>query len=91
MKRKDQMPSKPSPCHAYVTDHTDEPSSGNEDPENVFPNLLQFLDKGFVFIYVAKLVRVLVITLQVPVRGRGDYEMDRLIFQEGQIPGVSID
>jgi hypothetical protein len=83
MKRKHQVSSKPSPRYTYVADHAYEPPPGDEDPENMFPNLLQFLDKGFILINVAKLIWVFVVALKVPIGRRGDYEMDGLIFQEG--------
>jgi hypothetical protein len=49
----------------------------------MFPNLLQFLDKGFILINVAELIRVFVVTLKVPIGRRCDHEMDRLIVKEG--------
>jgi hypothetical protein len=57
----------------------------------MFPNLLQLLEEDLIVLNVPKLIRVLVVTLKVPIRRGSHNEMHGLVLQEGQVPGVAVD
>ena len=52
------------------------------------PDLVQFGKKGLVVLDMAQLIRILVVTLEVPVWRGGN---DRFVIQEGKVPGVAMD
>jgi hypothetical protein len=55
------------------------------------PYLFQFAKKSLVILDMPQLIRVLIVPFEVPVRWRGNDEVNGFVLQEGQIPRVSID
>lgn len=91
MEGKDEMPSKVTSGDTDVADDADEPSARDKNPEDMPPDLVQFGKKGLVVLDMAQLIRVLVVTLEIPVWRGGNDQMDRFILQEGKVPGVAMD
>jgi len=91
MEGKDKMPPKVTSGDTGVADYANEPSARDKDPEDMPPDLVQFGKKGLVVLDMAQLVRILVVTLEVPVWWGGNDQMDRFVLQEGKVPGVAID
>jgi len=79
---KDQVASKIATGDTNITDHADKPPSRNEDPVNMAPDFLKLKEERLVILDMAKLVRVLVVPLEVPIRRRGHDKMDRGIVKE---------
>ena len=68
MKRKHQMTAKIAPGNADIADHAYQSAPWNKDTINMAPDPLQFFQEGFIVLNVPQLVRVFIITLQVPIR-----------------------
>jgi hypothetical protein len=69
VKRKNQMTSKIAPSDADIPNNAHETATWYKDSVGVPPDLLQFLEKGLIVLNMAELVRVLVVPLEIPVRG----------------------
>jgi hypothetical protein len=67
-----EVPSEIASGHAYITNHTDHPSTGDKGPENMPPNLLQFTQKCLVILDMPKLIRILLVSFEIPVGRRGN-------------------
>ena len=91
MEGKDKVPPEVTSGDTNVADDANEPSTWDKDPENMPPDLVQFGKKGLVILDMAQLIRVLVVTLEVPVWRGGNDQMDRFVLQEGKIPCVAVD
>jgi len=91
VQRKNKVSSEITTRHADIADDTDQAAAGNKNAEHMPPDLLQFSQEGFIICDVPELIRVLVVTLEVPIGGRRDDEMDGLVLHERQIPRVSVD
>jgi hypothetical protein len=64
---KDEVPPKIPPGYTNVPHDTNKPSSRDKDPEDMPPDLVQFGKKGLVVLDMAQLIRIIVVTLEVPV------------------------
>ena len=91
VQRKNEVSPEVASGHANIADDTDQAAAGNENAEHMPPDLLQFSQECFIIRDVPELIRMLVVALEVPIRGRRDDEMDRLVIHERQIPSVSVD
>ncbi len=80
MKRKHKVTSKIAASYADIADYTYEATTGNENTECMSPYFFQLGEECFVVLNMTELIRVFVITLEVPIGRRCDNEMNRLIF-----------
>ena len=69
VQRKDEVPAKIAPRHANIPHDADQAAAGNENPEHLSPDLLQFSQEGFVILDMPELIRMFVVALEVPIRG----------------------
>ena len=91
VQRKNKVTSEFAPRDADVADDAHQTATGNEDSVDVPPDLFQLEQKCLVVLDVAELVRILVISLEIPVGGRSYDEVDRIVSNEGEIPRISVD
>jgi hypothetical protein len=90
MKGEYEVASKLAPSYANIANNAYQTPAGNEYTVCMPPNLLQLKEKYFVILNVPKLVRVIVVPLEIPV-GRGcDNKMYRTVLQEGKIPRIAV-
>jgi hypothetical protein len=82
MKRKNEMPTKFLSRYANITDDTNQTATGNQNTKYVFPYEVDLFEKCFVPLYMPQLIRIFVVFFKIPIRWRGNYEMDRLIRNE---------
>jgi len=50
-----------------ISDHTNKPTSRDQDSIHMPPNLLQLEEERFIILDMAELVRAIVVALQVPI------------------------
>jgi len=67
---------------ANVSDDASYTAAGYQDAKAAFPDLLEFIMELFIIFDCTELVLVFRVFLQGPVRGRGNYQMDRFIWNE---------
>ena len=67
VKRKYKMSSEITPCHANVSDNTYQPPAGDEYPINMPPDLFQLKKKCLIVLYMAKLIRMFIVPLEIPI------------------------
>ncbi|OPY84459.1 MAG: hypothetical protein A4E65_00276 [Syntrophorhabdus sp. PtaU1.Bin153] len=79
MKREDKMSSEAPPGYADIAHHANQTPSGNENAEYVTPYLLQLSEKCFVVLNMTKLVRVIIVSLEIPIRRRCNDQVYRLL------------
>ena len=79
------------PSNSDVTDDTYEPPTRHQQSEDMSPHLAELVQEFLVVLNMAKLGRVVVILLQVPIWGRRDYKMHRFICEKGEVTRISID
>lgn len=68
MKRKHEVAPEIAACDANIADYTDETAARYKNSVHMAPNLLQFRKKRFVVVNVTKLVGILIVLLEIPVR-----------------------
>jgi hypothetical protein len=90
MKREHQMPAVRSTRDAYVTHNADQTSPGNQNSEDLPPYLFQLGQEDLIVLDVSELAGTLVIAFEIPVRRGRDHEMDRVVMQKRQFPGITI-
>src|SRR5579863_5981289 len=73
-----------------ISHNTDEAAAGRQDSEHFGPNLLQGIQKLVVVSYMAELPLAFVVSLQRPIWGRGQHEVNGFVFDKGQIPRVPL-
>lgn len=71
--------------------NTHKPPSRDKHPVTVTPNLLQLLDKLFVFGDVSKLPLAVAISFQGPVRGGSNDQMDGLVRKKGKLACIGLE
>jgi hypothetical protein len=67
MERKHKMPPEGAPRNANIAYDADETAARDKNAEYMTPNLLQFAKKCLIILDVAELIRVLVVTFEVPI------------------------
>src|SRR5438105_4416223 len=77
------------PRQAHVTDVDNQSASGNECPVAVFPDLIEGVDEFVVVSDVSKLLGVIVVTLQCPIRRGREHKVNRVVRQSRCGPGIS--
>jgi hypothetical protein len=65
--------------HADITDHAHQPSTGDKDTKSMPPNFFQLAQKSLVILDMPELIRILIVSLEIPVRRRGNDEVDGFI------------
>ena len=91
MQRKHQVPAKVPAGHADVANHANQATAGDQDAIHMPPDLGQLVQKHFIVLDVAELIRVFLIALKIPVGRRSDGKMHRFIRQEREVPGIAVD
>jgi hypothetical protein len=91
MERKHEMPTEIAPRNTDVPYDTNQAPAWNKYPEDVSPDFLQLRKKCFVILNVAELIRVFIVTLEVPIWRRCNNKVKRLRLQERQFPCITID
>jgi hypothetical protein len=70
-------------CHAYVADHAHQPSTGDKNTKSMPPDLFQLAKKRLVILNMSQLIGILIVLLEIPVRGGGNDEVEGFIVKEG--------
>jgi hypothetical protein len=70
-------------CHADISDRTNQSSPGDKDTKGMAPDLFQFTQEFLIILDMSQLIGILMVPFAVPVRRRGDNEMDRFVLQKG--------
>ena len=78
-----EMPAEIAPGHADISDYAYKASTGNKDAVNMLPDFFEFSKKPFIILDMPQLIGIFVITFKIPIRGRGNNEMNGFIFHEG--------
>ena len=74
---------------ADVTDHTADSSSGNEHPFAFAPTFIQLVEEVLVVLQSPKLCLMAFVFLQSPIRRRGDYEVNTLVWNPREITRIA--
>jgi hypothetical protein len=72
------MPTSLSPRKAHISNYADQAAARDQGVEDATPYIVEFREKRLVIGDVAELTSRVVVALECPVRGRGDYQVDRL-------------
>lgn len=91
MQGKHQVPAKGAPSNAHVTDDTHQPPPRHEDAVHVAPHSLELPQEILVVVDMPKLIRMVVIPFEIPVRRRRHNEMHRVVGEERQVPCITVD
>ena len=75
---------------AHVSDDAHQPTAWHQDTIHFLPDFCQFTHKLFVVGHVSQLVWVLVVPFERPVRRRGEYEVNGLVLDEGDVPCITL-
>ncbi len=86
MKGEDKVAPEVAPGDANIPDDADQSPAWDQDSVDVPPDLLQLKKECLVVLNVSELVRVLVVTFEIPIGRRSDHKMDRRLRQEGKVP-----
>ncbi len=91
MEGKHEMSPEASPCNANIADDANQPSTGDQNPEGMSPDLFHLSKESLVILNMSELIRVLVIALEIPIGRRGNDQVHGLIVQERQVPCIGVD
>jgi hypothetical protein len=90
MEGKHEVTSELASRDADIAYYADETPTRHEDAKGVSPHLVQLIEECLVIVDVAKLVIMLVISLEIPVWRRSNHKMDTLGREKGQISCVAV-
>jgi len=69
--------------HADIADHANQSSTGDKNTKSMPPDLFQLAKKRLVILNVPQLIGILIVLLEIPVRGGGNDEVEGFIVKEG--------
>lgn len=91
VQRENQVASEIPPCDAHIPDNAHHTTTGNKYSVDVSPDLLQLKEESFIVLDMAELVRVLIVPLEIPVRGRSHDKVNRSVTEKGQVARIGIE